>query len=200
MVYDTNAFLTQSQMQENAQFIAGFFIQHGWTPNAISGLLGNLQSESSINFGIWEGLNEGNMSGGFGLTQWTPASKYFDWANANGYGNDHVNGELNRLLWEVANNQQWFGGVSGSMTFQQWTQSTDTPYNLAMDFIATYEHPANPNQPNRGTQAETWYSTLDWSGAGYTGGTGGGGGSPPSTDANKQLMTLWLVDALNGFK
>jgi hypothetical protein len=43
------------------------------------------------------------------------------------------------------------------------------------------------------------YTQLDWTGTG-SGGGGGGGTTPPSTDANKQLMTLWLVDALNGFK
>jgi hypothetical protein len=198
MVYDTNAFLSQDQMTVNAQYIMDFLYSKGWTKNAICGLLGNLQSESSINFGIWEGLNEGNMSGGFGLTQWTPASKYFDWANANGYSGNHVDGELNRLLWEVANNQQWFGGVSSSMTFQQWTQSTDTPYNLAMDFIVTYEHPANPNQPIRGTQAENWFSLLTPNGTPPSGGGGDTGGG--TTTSNNQLITLLLCDALHGWK
>lgn len=178
-------------MTVNAQYILDFLLSQGWTKNAACGLLGNTQSESSINFGIWEGLNEGNMSGGFGLTQWTPASKYFDWANANGYTNDHVNGELQRILWEVENNQQWFGGVSSTMTFKEWTQSTDTPYNLAMDFIATYEHPANPDQPQRGTQAQYWYDNL----------TGNGTVTPPTSgNQNNTVIQLLLCDALNGWK
>jgi hypothetical protein len=194
MVYDSNSFLSLDEMTVNAQYILDFLLGQGWTKNAVCGLLGNLQTESSINFGIWEGLNAGNTSGGFGLTQWTPATKYLDWASANGYANDHVIGELQRILWEVENNQQWFGGVSSQMTFKQWTQSTDTPYNLAMDFIATYEHPANPNQPDRGNQATYWFNTLT--------GSGGVIEPPPPvfTPNNADIMHLLLSDCLNGWK
>lgn len=47
-------------------------------------MLGNMETESTINPGIWQSLNSGNASGGFGLTQWTPATKYINWANNNG--------------------------------------------------------------------------------------------------------------------
>ena len=195
MVYDTNAYLTQDQMTVNAQYIMDFLYSKGWTKNSICGLLGNLQSESGINFGIYESLDSTSSTNGFGLTQWTPNTKYFDWANANGYANNHVDGELNRILWEVANNQQWFGGVSSTMTFQQWTQSTDTAYNLAMDFIATYEHPANPNQPQRGTQADNWFNLLTPGSA-----PPGGGGTTPPPSTNSSLVTLLVCDALHGWR
>jgi hypothetical protein len=163
VVFDSNNFLTASQMKVNAQYIATFFIRKGWTPNSIAAMLGNMQSESGINFGIYESLNAASTTNGFGLVQWTPNSKYFDWANANGYANDHVNGELNRILWELENKQQWYGTTSYPMTFKEFTQSIDTPYNLAMAFLFDYERPYNRNQPNRGTQATNWYNTLDWS-------------------------------------
>lgn len=163
MVYDSNSYLTTAQMKVNAQYIATWFIKKGWTPNAISAMLGNMQSESGINFGIYESLNSSSTTNGFGLVQWTPNTKYFNWAASNGYANDHVNGELNRILWEVANKQQWYATSTYPISFQQFTQSTDTPYNLAMAFLKNYERPANPNQPARGTQAQTWYDTLDWS-------------------------------------
>jgi hypothetical protein len=150
-------------MKVNAQYIATFFIRKGWTPNSISALLGNAQTESSINFGIYESLNSSSSTNGFGLVQWTPNSKYFNWANANGYANDHINGELNRILWEVANNQQWISTRSFPMSFKEFTQSIDSPYNLAMAFLNDYERPQNTAQFNRGTQAQTWFNTLDWS-------------------------------------
>ena len=110
----SNAYLTQSQMDGNAQHIADFLTEKGWTRNAIAGMLGNMQRESNINPGLWESLNYGNTSGGFGLTQWTPATKYLNWAQERGYpcGNDYsnatayMNGQLQRILWEVENNEQ----------------------------------------------------------------------------------------------
>ena len=196
MVYDSNSFLSTSEQTVNAQYILDFFIGKGWTKNAVCGMLGNMQSESSINFGIYEGLDSSSSTNGFGLTQWTPNTKYFDWANSNGYGSDHVNGELNRILYEVTNNLQWFGGVSGTMTFEQFTHSTDTPENLAYAWISTYEHPANPDQPIRQTQARYWYDNLTGSGS-SGGGTGGGGTTPTST---QQTLSLLLSDTLNGWK
>ena len=194
MVYDTNAYLTQDQMAVNAQYILDFFTSHGWTKNSVCGMLGNMQSESSINFGIYESLDSSSSTNGFGLVQWTPNTKYFDWASANGYGSDHVNGELQRILWEVANNEQWISTSTYPMTFQEFTQSTDTAYNLAMVFIKNYERPANPDQPIRGTQADYWYNNL----------TGGGGGiippPPPPNDVNAKIVSMLLSDTLNGWK
>jgi hypothetical protein len=192
MVYDTNAFLSQDEMTVNAQYILDFFTSQGWTKNAVCGMLGNMQTESSINFGIYEGLDSTSSTNGFGLVQWTPNTKYFDWAASNGYANDHVNGELNRILWEVANNQQWISTSSYPMTFLEFTQSTDTPENLAQAFIHNYERPANSDQPARSTQARYWYDNL----------TGGGSNPipPNTTDANKQFIQLLLSDAINGWK
>lgn len=180
-------------MTSNAQYILDFFMGKGWTKNAVCGMLGNMQSESGINFGIYESLDSSSSTNGFGLVQWTPNTNYFNWANANGYSGDHVNGETNRILWEVANNQQWIPTSTYPMSFTEFTQSTDTAYNLAMAFIANYERPANPDQPIRGTQADTWYNTL-------TGNGSGGGGNPPPPTTSNQIYTLWLTDALHGWK
>jgi hypothetical protein len=194
MVYDENRFLTQDEMMVNAQYILDFLLGlgRGFTKNAICALLGNMQSESSINFGIYEGLDNTRTDNGFGLVQWTPNTKYFDWASANGYANDHVNGELQRILWEIDNNQQWMSSYDPQgRTFLEFMQSQDSPSDLAMVFIQAYERPADPNQPNRGTQAQNWFDTLN----------GNGTITPPQTsnDSNK-IIHLLLCDALNGWK
>jgi hypothetical protein len=203
MVYDTNAHLTTAQMNENAQFIAAFFIQHGWTKNAISGMIGNFAGESGCNFGIYESLNSGSSTNGFGLAQWTPNTKYFDWANANGYSGDHVNGELNRILYEVANNVQWIPGYKGYsyMTFAEFITSTNSPDDLASVWMYNYERPSDSSiassEPGRRSNALNFYNTLDWSGA------GGGVIEPPPpvfTPNNADIMHLLLSDCLNGWK
>lgn len=65
-----------------------------------------------------------------------------------------------RILYEVENNIQWIATSAYNYSFREFTQSTDTPYNLGLAFLANYERPADPNQPQRGTQAEMWYEFL----------------------------------------
>jgi hypothetical protein len=158
MVYAGNRYLSQNEMQVNAQYILNYLTGKGWTKNAVCGMLGNMQTESTMNPAIWQGLNSGNLSGGYGLVQWTPASKYINWANARNYDYTTMDSNLKRIVYEVTNNIQW---IDSSMTFQDFTQSTDTAYNLGMKFLASYERPADPNQPIRGTQADNWFTTLD---------------------------------------
>jgi hypothetical protein len=164
MVYSKNGYLNLEEMTVNAQYILNYLSGKGWTKNAICGFLGNLQSESTINPGIWEGLQAGNTSVGYGLVQWTPASKYIDWANGMGLSYPEMDSQLQRIEYEVENNIQWFGGYSDQMTFKQFTQSNETPEFLADVFIKTYEHPADPDQPIRGTQARYWFDHLDGEG------------------------------------
>lgn len=47
--YNSSQQLTNRQMQINAQYIYRALTENGWTLNAISAILGNMQSESSIN-------------------------------------------------------------------------------------------------------------------------------------------------------
>lgn len=157
-VYDSNNYLTLQQRTVNAQYIYNYLKSKGWTKNAICAVLGNMETESTINPGLWQGRIYGNMTGGFGLVQWTPATKYIYWANKNGLKYDNMNSELNRMQYEVdTNNDQW---INRNMTFKQFTQSKDSANNLAMIFLSSYERPKVPNQPNRGTQAEYWYNAL----------------------------------------
>jgi len=48
-IYTTSQALTMQQMKVNARYLYRALTNKGWTLNAIAGLLGNLQSESSIN-------------------------------------------------------------------------------------------------------------------------------------------------------
>jgi hypothetical protein len=183
MIYEIESrSLTMEEMTVNAQYILDYLTAHGWSKNAICGILGNMQSESSINPSRWQGDNIGDTANGFGLVQWTPATKYIDWANSQGLDYKKMDSNLSRILYEVENNVQW---IDSEMSFQEFTQSTDTAYNLAMKFISAYERPADPNQPARGTQADYWYTNL----------TGSGTVTPPSTTDNK-IFHLWLSNAL----
>ena len=52
-VISSNAYLTVAQMTGNAQYILNYLMARGWTKEAVCAMLGNMQSESTINPGIW---------------------------------------------------------------------------------------------------------------------------------------------------
>lgn len=96
-----NFYLTPRQQQENARYFYNL-MKTMWpniTVNAISGMLGNAQSESTLNPGIWQGLSM-NPDLGYGFFQWTPAKNYINWCNANGYEPGHMNTVFLRLDYE----------------------------------------------------------------------------------------------------
>lgn len=157
--YNSSNSLDRTKQELNVKYIYNYLSSKGWTLNAISGLLGNMQSESAINPGRWQSEDVGNLSGGYGLVQWTPATKYIDFI---GVENDPstMDNNLSRIIYEVENNLQWIATSEYNYSFLEFTKSLDTPYNLAMAFLANYERPADPNQPSRGTQAEDWYEFL----------------------------------------
>lgn len=176
-----NRYLSQREMEDNALMVWQYFYAYNWTVNCVSAMLGNMQSESTINPGVWENLDAGNMNVGYGLVQWTPASKYINWAGSN-YGSGDV--QCSRIVWEVDTGAQWIATASYPMSFKEFTTSTLSPYYLAMVFLRNYERPLNPNQPQRGAQAEAWYKFL----------TGKPPPDPPPEPGGKNgNMPVWMM-------
>lgn len=160
--YTGNFYLSQAQMETNALWIYNYLgsVANSWTLEAISGLLGNAQTESTINPGIWQNLKEGKGPG-YGLTQWTPFSKYMDWCDANGLEPSNMESACKRLILESeSGGLQWVTHKNYPMTFAEYIKATESPYQMAMTFLNNYEMPQVINQPKRGTQAEKWYKFL----------------------------------------
>lgn len=158
-----NRYLTQSEMENNAKYIWWWFQKKGWTLNACAALLGNMQAESTINPGIWQNLDEGNTSLGFGLVQWTPATKLIEWAEQNGYTYSKMDTQLLRINYEIANGLQWIQTTAYPITFNEFAKSTATVGYLARAFLLNYERPADQSetvQEYRATLAEYWYTFL----------------------------------------
>lgn len=152
-----NRYLTMAEMQNNVDIIHYYFVTKGWTVNAIAGMLGNMQSESSINPGIWEGLDAA-AKGGYGLVQWTPYTKYADWA---GEGwEDNGQKEMERIIYELENGLQWIATSKYPMSFRDFTLSDKAPSYLAQAWLYNYERPSSLNQPWRSTQADDWYQYI----------------------------------------
>ena len=154
-----NRFLTEQEMQNNATYIYYYLSQRGWTMNAVAGMLGNMETESTINPGIWQNLNEG-VGPAFGLVQWDPFTKYTNWSEENGLEPSEMDSALKRIEWELENGEQYYPTTDYPETFAEFKVSTADPYYLGMAFLRNYERPADPDQTARGTQAEKWYAFL----------------------------------------
>lgn len=85
-VVETDSYgqLTDDQIIGNALMVRDYLQPRGWTLDAICGACGNLAWESYINPGQWQGGHYEDMSYGYGLGQWTPATKLKDFAEARG--------------------------------------------------------------------------------------------------------------------
>ena len=99
--------LTEAQSLENAQLIANHFSGSDWSKEAVSALAGNMRHESSINPNMYEYGKDWADDWGFGLVQWTPRSKYWNWAVARNLPPREGDSQLARIDYEVDNNIQW---------------------------------------------------------------------------------------------
>lgn len=67
----TTTVLTSAQRTANASYILSYLMNQGFTKQAACGVLGNMQAESQIDPGLWEGGHLRDPRGGFGLVQFT---------------------------------------------------------------------------------------------------------------------------------
>ena len=158
--------LTEEESKKNWLAFWQFFKAKGWTANAVSGILGNSYYESTVNPNRWEGdipFAQPVASRGYGLVQWTPWTNIIDWLKEKGYYPDvskFGQGECERIQWEMENNQQWIATATYPESFREFSTSTKDPYTLAIEFLANYERPADPNQPQRGDKAREIYDFI----------------------------------------
>ena len=104
---DYQVWLAEGQSLSNAQLVANHFSGSEWTKESIAALLGNMRHESSINPNMYEYGYDWSENRGFGLVQWTPRSKYWNWATQNNLEPRAGESQLARIDYEVVNNIQW---------------------------------------------------------------------------------------------
>lgn len=90
--------LTVGQQEFNANYIYDTLINDGFTKSAACAVLGNFEQESKFDPGVWEKLN--NTSLGYGIAQWTGATKFINYA----YDNDIINSKTATAVNSLANN------------------------------------------------------------------------------------------------
>lgn len=161
-------YLTLPEMANNAKIIYQFFKNQvgsvGWTLNAIAGMLGNMQTESYINPGLWQGREIPSdiytTKQGYGLVQWTPANKYITWADEMGFPYDWGETQCMRIHYESQFNLQWSTNNILNMTWDEYITSTESPEILARVWLWAYERPDDPVIADRQKQARFWFEYL----------------------------------------
>jgi len=124
--HSTNVPLTLSQMMDNANIVYDYLIKAGWTVEAISAVISNMVTESTINPGRYQ--SGGN---GFGLIQWDDRRKNLEsWLDNNNYERGSMFGQLEYMLIEMGTSGIWF--KNGNAERGQY-------YMKSSDFIASTE-------------------------------------------------------------
>ena len=160
--------ISRKEMEPNATYIWQYLGTRGWTMEAVAGLLGNIEQESMMSPCVWEGCIKGSIinettgehtlnaarlsgwSGGYGLTQWTPYSKYTNWCSERGLKYWDMDSQLERIIYEIDNGIQW--GLASynygykykdeafdNLSFKDFMISTKDPGWLAAAFAYCYE-------------------------------------------------------------
>lgn len=164
--YFSNNYLTDEEQEHNVKIIYTFFRRLGWTINAIAGMVGNMQVESYLNPGVWENFDSYKFYKGFGLVQWTPATKFIDWANSHYKdGQWSYDGylQLQRIAWEWRNGEQFGISEQYPFGFSVFAKSELAPEELGKCFLLNYERPADQGeevQAVRAANARKWYDFM----------------------------------------
>lgn len=157
--------LTWSQMQTNATYFHTYVAANHptWTLNAMAAILGNVQSEGIMNPAQWEYGYGQSTAYGYGLVQWTPATKYLDWCTSTNKDRLAMGTAVDRFEWERANGEQYYPTSKYNITFTSFlTDSSHSVDTLARAWLYNYERPADPASTEglRVSQANTWYEFL----------------------------------------
>lgn len=155
--------ITTAEQEQNVRNLAAYFRSRGWTDNAIAAMCGNMQTESYLNPGQYQhGYPVGTASGGFGLVQWTPRTKFSDWAGSAWESDFDL--QPARIQYELENGLQWQyrEGYTQYISFADFAVSTASVDYLTGAWLYYYEGPADPaaSITLRRQQAARWYTFL----------------------------------------
>ena len=173
-------YLTQSEMENNANIIINYYRSVGLDERTIAAILGNMQAESTLS----PVLTERGGGGGYGLVQWTPQSVLIDHCQTLGLS-PYTSGDvqIQVIIQEIIGSQsvrEWYTtqgfisnyynsgatsdmiGISGN-DFLHNTMGWN-PDKLAVMFMAGYERPSyNPlinHYTNRQQYALDWFTYM----------------------------------------
>lgn len=167
--YNPNAYLTNSQRENNATIMYNLFTSWGWNVNTIFALLGNMEHESSLSPGIVENLATNNPpTKGYGLIQWTNTkatvvtqNTLWAWIYAQ-YGNyDWQDGTKQCIFINSDDRSAWIPVKSYPITYDQFKAGLNHNNQPAtLEYLTKayfYNRERGTWSNNRLTYAQKWY-------------------------------------------
>ena len=161
-----------------AQPIFNYFTSRGYTPEQAAGIVGNTSAESANEPERLQGTSQGTLTPyntipagsnlGWGITQWTPASKVGDFVSGNGLDPNQLTTQMNFLFQQLegtspVHSEKGAGDalkavVSGITTSDNVAH--DTAWHAAQVFLQYYERasdssPDGNNARIRGSLADS---------------------------------------------
>lgn len=170
-------YLSQSEMENNANIIINYYRSINIDDNTIAALLGNMQSESTLS----PGLTERGGGGGYGLVQWTPKQNLIDACNILNLtpytsGDNQIRVIIEEIRGIPSSINQWYtsapfisryynSGATSDMvgiTPQQFLSNSMRwgADKLAVLFMAGYERPSYDPSVNHYTTRKQ--NALNW--------------------------------------
>lgn len=153
--------MTQSEMEQNATEIYNQLRGYGWTLNAICAVLGNMQHESYLNPAQWQiGYDIGSQSAGYGLVQFTPSTKYTNWANEQGYDitvGEHQVYAIDTQPWGT----EYIPTRSFPLSYSEFKVSDKDLDYLTEAFLRNYERAGVEALNDRLQYASEWYEYFN---------------------------------------
>lgn len=172
---------------------------NGWTEEAAAAVLGNMQHESYINPAQWEIGYNYSMLHGFGLGQWTPATKISNYVGSTNH--DAMADGAKQMNYLVSTPSQYttdFLNPDGSSNFyhesglpyidnmEDFSHSIASIDDLTKLWAICWERPASGNYTNsiadRISDANYWYTIFH-----------GSPPTPPPTPPEPEDALPWLA-------
>lgn len=153
-------YFTQAQMENNAVEFYGYFSAKGATVESISGMLGNIHVESTINPGIKQSES---TSSGWGLIQWTKATVLTDWCRKYNYVWYDGAAQCERIWCEGTRTKgaggYWLPTSSYPYKWSEYIALTDVT-EATKAYLYERERPKDPDVDLRVQRAGEWYEFL----------------------------------------
>ena len=146
---------------DNAQKLFNYFTQHGYSKEQAAGIVGNTSHESGnlperlqgtppTKITPYGTLTPGQLSStGWGLTQWTPASKVGDYTSKTNEDPDSLDTQIEYLWKQLEGTSPVHSEKGAGNALKNVTALGDTGARQAADaFEDSYERPFKPNPSN----------------------------------------------------
>lgn len=139
--------------------VYSYFKNAGWTDNAIFGMIGNMTQESSLIPTNWQNGDYGNLKGGLGLVQWTPATKLLDWCSPRGLDWKKVITQCMLIEYELNYGGQ-YEEKAYDIPFSTYVTMNESPGQMARIFCSNFEMAGDPVTGQRIEYANQWSEIL----------------------------------------